>query len=212
MTNRVRAIEDCLRPHYGKGWCLRHYTAWRRHGDPLASARPVRGICSKDGCQNVVHARGFCSNHYNYARRRPPCSIEGCDRPAWANGWCSAHLTAWQRTGSPVGSRRPPLAARFWTLVDLDGPIPAYAPDLGACWLWTGALSDRGYGAFRIGGRSGKTVRAHRWAFEDANGPIPEGLEPDHLCRVRACVRPDHQEAVTHRENLRRGAEARRTA
>ena len=46
---------------------------------------------------------------------------------------------------------------------------------------------------------------AHRVAYELTNGPIPDGLELDHLCRVRHCVNPSHIEAVTHRENTLRG-------
>lgn len=42
------------------------------------------------------------------------------------------------------------------------------------------------------------------------NGPLPPGLELDHLCRNKSCVRPDHLEAVTHRENMRRAYAAER--
>lgn len=48
-------------------------------------------------------------------------------------------------------------------------------------------------------------MRAHRVAYELEREPIPPGLEPDHLCKNRACVRPDHLELVTHRENVLRG-------
>ena len=66
------------------------------------------------------------------------------------------------------------------------------------CWLWAGARNADGYGVYRRG-------VAHRWAYERFVGPIPEGLEIDHLCRVRRCVNPAHMEPVTHVENVRRG-------
>ena len=70
------------------------------------------------------------------------------------------------------------------------------------CWLWVGTVNDRGYGTFWNGK---KTYRAHRFSYEMHIGPIKEGLEIDHLCRIKTCVNPDHLEAVTHRENVLRG-------
>lgn len=69
------------------------------------------------------------------------------------------------------------------------------------CHVWTKWLTPLGYGRDMV---DGKLVYAHRDAYIRAYGPIPPGLEIDHLCSVRACVRPDHLEAVTHWENVRR--------
>lgn len=75
--------------------------------------------------------------------------------------------------------------------------------DDNGCWTWTGGKTWDGYGLFNIPTRG--TVKAHRFAYEAINGSIPDGLEIDHLCRNRACVRPSHLEAVTRRINLLRG-------
>jgi hypothetical protein len=81
-------------------------------------------------------------------------------------------------------------AYRFWPKVNKQG--------LNGCWLWTGALNAQGYGKYGEG-------LAHRTAFILSVGSIPDGLQLDHLCRVRNCVNPDHLEPVTHLENVRRG-------
>lgn len=77
------------------------------------------------------------------------------------------------------------------------------------CWTWIAGLHSDGYGQFR--GDTG-TQLAHVFAWMEAYGSVPDGLELDHLCRNRACVRPDHLEPVTHAENVRRGALGRVTA
>lgn len=79
--------------------------------------------------------------------------------------------------------------------------LSANISDPSKCLLWTGAINNRGYGHRTI---KGKSVLAHRAAYEEAFGPIPSGLEIDHLCFNRLCVSPDHLEAVTRTENVRR--------
>lgn len=69
------------------------------------------------------------------------------------------------------------------------------------CWLWTGGRDRLSYGRQPSGRTS---VTAHRLVYELLIGPVPDGLELDHLCRIRHCVRPDHLEPVTHAENMRR--------
>lgn len=71
----------------------------------------------------------------------------------------------------------------------------------GDCWVWTATLDRHGYGTFFLG----RNQRAHRAAYELFVGPIPGGLDIDHLCRNRACVNPDHLEPVDRRTNILRG-------
>ena len=98
-------------------------------------------------------------------------------------------------------SRRPPkpdtTSRRFWEKVARRGP--------DQCWVWTGYKDRLGYGRLSVGGRGGRMVGAHRISWELNVGPIPHGLDMDHLCRNPSCVNPSHLEPVTHKENIRRG-------
>lgn len=91
---------------------------------------------------------------------------------------------------------RPPIV-RFWAYIT----IQSVSYDDTPCWQWTGHLDD-GYGHIRVNNKQGQ---AHRFSYEQFRGPIPDGMEIDHLCRNRACVNPAHLEAVTSVVNTLRG-------
>ena len=86
------------------------------------------------------------------------------------------------------------ILERFWRMVTPE-------PNSG-CWLWLGAGSEDGYGHFHM--QDLNLVMAHRAAWMLLVGPIPDGLQLDHLCRVRCCVNPAHLEPVTPKVNLER--------
>lgn len=96
----------------------------------------------------------------------------------------------------------PTPAQRFAAKVNRRGPWSLRRECPGRCHLWDAAQNEKGYGTFW----NGRTVKAYRYAYEQAHGPIPAGLEVDHRCRRRECVNPAHLEAVTHRENVLRSS------
>lgn len=124
------------------------------------------------------------------------CQIPDCGRPYHANGYCNSHDHYQRRYGDPLAKTRKNMTEleRFWLRVDKG--------DGAGCWQWRGNLNPKGYGTFSVNKRP---VQAHRYAYVLLVGSIPEGLQLDHLCRNRGCVRPTHLEPVTNRENMLRG-------
>lgn len=106
--------------------------------------------------------------------------------------------TICRRCAALLGSKANAVKARPTALERFEAK---YRVDDSGCWLWTATITPRGYGQFYLNGR----IEAHRAAWELLRGPIPEGLQIDHLCRVRACVNPDHLEPVTAKINCHRG-------
>lgn len=97
-----------------------------------------------------------------------------------------------------------------WGLEEKKDPSIRYWQKVNktdTCWIWTGQIrKNDGYGYFWDGS---KKVLAHRWSYERAKGSISNEL--DHLCRVRACVNPEHLEDVTHEVNMSRGLHRQKT-
>jgi hypothetical protein len=142
------------------------------------------------------------------------CSVEQCQDEVFSRTWCQLHYHRWWRLGDPEArltrlSPNTPIDVRLWSRVDLRGP--------DECWPWQGSRDGGGYGILRVGAGKSK-AKAHRLSYELAYGPIPDGLEIDHVCHSRdqecrggltcphrQCVNPAHLEAVSHRENGLRG-------
>jgi HNH endonuclease len=81
--------------------------------------------------------------------------------------------------------------------------LERYSPEPNTgCWLWMGHVTSWGYGILSL---RGKPVRAHRYFYQSLRGPISDGKQLDHLCRVKCCVNPNHLEVVTSRVNVLRG-------
>ena len=126
------------------------------------------------------------------------CSADGCPNPRYRRRrYCSGHVQRLAKTGS-LGTT--PIAFRATTPEQI---WRAYVVPTGFCWYWTGQTNGR-YGHLRAGRSDRTRIYAHRWAYEQLVGPIPAGLEIDHLCFNVLCVNPDHLEPVTTEENIER--------
>jgi len=155
--------------------------------------------CTVFPCNNKHYARGWCRNHYNTGiRSMSPsdgvrgCKVEGCDHAHYGKGFCRVH---WERdaTHGDPNKRLKMFGA------SVAERLEAYSRQVGDCVEWTGCLTRAGYGQIEVGYQNRTT---HRVAYELANGAIPAGLVVRHKCDNRKCIRPDHLEVGTHRDNV----------
>lgn len=189
-----RSTAIAQRTDAGKGWVK---------GEPL---RYVRGHTGGDG-KAGARRRELADEHRRLWAEEAPgveygyCQC-GCGAPT-----APAGNTFWPHRrvmGEPLR-----FVAGHRQLVEKGKRAVAYrVEDRGhetPCWIWTGHAVQYGKRAGRVGGPT-ERVYAYRHVYELHRGPVPDGLDLDHLCREPLCVNPDHLEPVTRRENLRRGA------
>lgn len=122
----------------------------------------------------------------------PVCVEEGCDALPQQGPYCYRHynklkMRRW-RYGTTELRPKPTDEERFLARLDKTEE----------CWLWQGYLDWAGYGSWLC---QGIHMRPHRWAYEHWVGPIPKGMQIDHMCRIRHCVNPLHLRIVTPQEN-----------
>lgn len=129
------------------------------------------------------------------------CTIDGCGSPSRTRGWCNMHYTRWRRHGDTRGGG----PAHYST------PEEAFAARTerrGECLIWTGAKGGNGYGHLQVNGRF---TKAHRYAWECENGPIPDGMKLDHQNHCDpACCEPSHLRLATVAQNSANRAGAHR--
>ena len=107
------------------------------------------------------------------------------------------HHTRWLRHGNPE--------TKLYLKKEISR-FMSFVSQTRGCWHWTGCLTS-GYGRFNRSAEVGYKLLqlAHRFSWEYFIGPIPDGMQIDHLCRVRNCVNPYHLEVVSCKQNIQRG-------
>jgi len=111
MPKATCSIDGCTSPALARGWCTKHYTRWRTHGDPeYTKPLPELTPCSVADCGKAAVTRGWCQTHYRRWRvsgdptkggrvliNEGPCSVEDCEAPATKTGMCDRHYRIEQR-------------------------------------------------------------------------------------------------------------------
>lgn len=119
------------------------------------------------------------------------CSVDGCVSKPLARSWCGKHYDRWRRHGDPsvvIGKR----------YANPEESFALRTRRIGECLVWVGAKDGGGYGQMQ---NKGQRTKTHRYAWERANGPVPSGMEVDHLCRNPSCCRIEHLRLGSHKQN-----------
>lgn len=126
------------------------------------------------------------------------CKFPECGRPHSDHGYCHGHSHQLRTKGVlvPLRARRPNGSDPIIRFVSVPCKVSGV---VGDCHEWVGAKDKNGYGQTNI---NRKNVYTHRYVYERANGPIPDGLEVDHVCRNKSCCNLLHLRLVTRAENV----------
>jgi len=161
-------------------YCIKHYTRFKKYGDPLI-------VLKRHTKATVVNTTGLCT-------------MDGCGRQArnGTSAYCEMHYTRVKRHGDAAIAKvdHTPARERWKTSYTVDSD--------NGCWNWTGPIyKGQGHGFIQDG--AANRYMAHRYVWEQIVGPIAKGLVLDHLCKNKACVNPEHLEAVPQEINAYRG-------
>lgn len=163
--------------------------------------------CSVEGCERPGHAKGYCRTHYTrWSKTGDPgpayitpkrvgatCSFPGCGRKHGCHGLCNMHYKRKKR-GLPLTNT--PIRKTYG--MDIGQRLNAMSKDDGECRIWTAALYPSGYGLISYNGRN---RLAHRVVFELEIGEIPSGMQIDHICGRRKCIKASHLRLATPQQN-----------
>lgn len=105
------SVGGCEKPRIARGWCVMHYSRWKRHGDPLVKTRPKsESPCSIEGCERERYGRmDVCNMHYKRFNRngtyekvkvKKICTVGDCGSPAYGRGMCNVHWKRWYKNGT----------------------------------------------------------------------------------------------------------------
>ena len=156
--------------------------------------------CSIPNCVRPMRTRGWCNTHYQRWRihgdplmgekRRKFCKVEGCSKGAHGHGWCDKHYRRWKLYGDPL--------AYSPNKLEPDEAIKVRVEPQGDCLVWLGAKDPDGYGTIVV---NGKSRRLSRYVHEREHGKIPSGLVVRHKCDNPSCIKLDHLELGTPKDN-----------
>ena len=151
-------------------------------------------------------ARGTTNHHWRMISMSDAirkCSVDGCSEKHHARDYCTKHYYRWKRNGDPLNPGKYALHS------SPEDSFAARTEWKQGCLIWTASNVPSGYGIIYLPGQ--KSMYAHRYAWERANGPIPDGMQVDHICWNTSCVNLDHLRLASQSQNNanRKGPERR---
>lgn len=129
------------------------------------------------------------------------CSVPECESPHKSRGYCGRHYQLWYKKGDAQAPVK-----KYYKSGEKSLEFSEKTHRVGECLEWLGVLTRGGYARFKA---DGEWVMVHRWIYEKKVGPIPDGMQIDHLCHNRRCVEVSHLRLATPMQNSENKSGAR---